>query len=505
MAIIHRKSASLPHGRTDLYERISAAYLESIDMTRELDQLPYSLPQKRRWLSEIGFQMQLRRSKSKSNAGGDDSQILATEAEVCSWLVKSMREAGAEHPEDEAAEILDYIARRSGLLVPRGEGLFAFMHLSLQEYFAACHLEPRLTESRFSRAPRMSPTDRQLQLWASRPEWLEVFVLVFELLADKDVTHTESLFSFLFGKKFKAESGGRSDTSVRLLAEIVTDPFVLLTADSRRTGRSLCWKAEFDRKLEERPYGHVTPTQLLVAEQKGDLAAAWNAAGMSATEVGSRCEELVLDNCAGLSDLRPIGAMAKLRELSLTLCTKVTDISPLAKLRGLERLSLGGCTGISDLGPIRGLRKLETLSMWGTSVGRDLEVVSRLASLKQLVLEDGESFDWLMPLSRLKALERLSIEQLDVPVNLTPLLKCRNLTSLTIESSESPQDLSSLASHPSLLELHLHNFPSTVDLLPFCGKSVLRLICLGGTIPDEIPNELLDRGIIAGRSTMTRK
>lgn len=55
MALIHHKNARLPHGRTELYERIATAYLEQIDLRRHLDQLPYSLPQKKRWLAEIAY------------------------------------------------------------------------------------------------------------------------------------------------------------------------------------------------------------------------------------------------------------------------------------------------------------------------------------------------------------------------------------------------------------------------------------------------------------------
>lgn len=76
MALIHHKNARLPHGRTELYDRIATAYLESIDVRRQLDQLPYSLAQKKRWLAEVAYRMQLRRSKSRQEDNQGD--ILAS-------------------------------------------------------------------------------------------------------------------------------------------------------------------------------------------------------------------------------------------------------------------------------------------------------------------------------------------------------------------------------------------------------------------------------------------
>ena len=62
MALIHRIEATLPHGRALLYERIAEAYLESIDKFRGVYSAAYNLPQKRRWLARVGYEMQRRRS-----------------------------------------------------------------------------------------------------------------------------------------------------------------------------------------------------------------------------------------------------------------------------------------------------------------------------------------------------------------------------------------------------------------------------------------------------------
>jgi internalin A len=63
MALIHRVQRRLPHGRALLFEKISEAYLESIDAFRGIQEVDYPLAQKKRWLAYVGFQMQRRRSE----------------------------------------------------------------------------------------------------------------------------------------------------------------------------------------------------------------------------------------------------------------------------------------------------------------------------------------------------------------------------------------------------------------------------------------------------------
>ena len=46
-----------------------------------------------------------------------------------------MSEEGREDSPQDAAEFVDYLAKRSGLLLPRGQDQWAFLHLSFQEYF----------------------------------------------------------------------------------------------------------------------------------------------------------------------------------------------------------------------------------------------------------------------------------------------------------------------------------------------------------------------------------
>jgi energy-coupling factor transporter ATP-binding protein EcfA2/predicted MPP superfamily phosphohydrolase len=450
MALIHHKNAKLPHGRTELYGRIAAAYLESIDFRRALDQLPYSLEQKKRWLAEVAYRMQLRRTSDSMYELGQ-REILASAEEVHEWLTKAMSESGAEHAEREAATLLDYFARRSGLLLPRGEGQFAFMHLSLQEYFAACYLEPRLTASRFSPVQKnVEPTDEELHAWANNSNWVETFILLFELLAAKPRQESESLLEHLFGDRFENDESMSQSTAVQLLAEISIDHYVTISAETRKRMRQRCWRwvfglrflPEFDerslldsefrqRNLTMLIFSYTPAVRTLLLEYEGDLTKAWRAAGISAAELKSNVRALNLAGCINLIDLKPLTVLSNLRGLDITGCTSVTNLEPLAEITNLQVLSL---SNRADTGYLKPLSRLNNLMMLGLY-----------------------NFD--------------AADDADDEVDLNPLRELRNL-----------------------VELHIHGFRS-VDLTPLCDMPKLKIVCSGQSekvvVPVKLQRQLL--------------
>jgi internalin A len=167
IALIYRITRWLPHGRALLYDRIAEAYLESIDRFRGLDGLNHPLAEKKRWLAYVGFRMQLRRDEAE---GGSEREILVDEQQVHEWIEEAMGDSVGD-ADASARRFVDYIARRSGLLMPRGEGQFAFMHLSFQEYFAACHCLEQVTASRWldGRAKKQSFSPDDLRGYADKP------------------------------------------------------------------------------------------------------------------------------------------------------------------------------------------------------------------------------------------------------------------------------------------------------------------------------------------------
>ena len=103
--------------------------------------------------------------------------------EVIKWLAEAMRPKVGNEADKTAAALLDYIGRRSGLLLPRGENQFAFLHLTFQEYYAALSLRDcHLTGPDWQDASREDPDTalERFREYANSTVWQETFLLLFE-------------------------------------------------------------------------------------------------------------------------------------------------------------------------------------------------------------------------------------------------------------------------------------------------------------------------------------
>jgi len=423
MALIHHKNSRLPHGRTELYERIATAYLESIDLRRQLDQLPYSLLQKNRWLAAVAFRIQLHRTRrTPGSAQGD---IVIGKRQVQQWLREAMVESGAKDSRRESEALLNYFAQRSGLLLPRGEGRFAFMHLSLQEYFAACFLEPKLTASRFAPAKqRKEPSNAQLREWANSEIWTETLILLFELLSEKSVMETEAFLNHLFGKGLSLAHPQKHLSAAQLLAELAANPFVLLGAETRRKIRQQCWRWLFALRANSSRFSFRNSLgskilRSLLRETDGHLGKSWVASGIGQSELKD-LKRLDLSGCPNLTDVSALSSLQNLTELSLRGCTAITDLHALGSLQKLEVLVADLCPNIKNVEPLHKSQSLRILIL-GCAV--ELGPLSNALSLEELHLHEPrtqprlEALD-LSPLSQLPKLRRLCAGAMKGPVTI---------------------------------------------------------------------------------------
>ena len=477
MALIHRIEATLPHGRALLYERIAEAYLESIDKFRGVYSGAYNLPQKRRWLARVGYEMQRRRSIDQQRESGtderengaDQSVLLAESSDVISWVKEEMQKDGTSEGMS-AEEFLSFVGRRSGLFLPRGEGLYAFVHLSFQEYFASVAIEREVTGPNWARGePTVLGLERKdLAEWAGNSTWRETFVFLFELLASKDDWHAD-LLDAVFGKGFRLDEKTSDNLLLLNLAHLLAR-----LAVNRRSG--LAGNRESDaitaavQTALRVPRSHRVFQELL----GGDVD--WNEKVLEVIGVQSK------EACVGsldlaetrISDLRPLASLAALKRLSLE-HTQVSDLGPLANLTALKWLYFWG-TQVSDLGPLANLTALESLYFGDTEVS-DLGPLANLTALESLYFGDTEVSD-LGPLANLTALESLDLWSTEVS-DLGPLANLTALESLGLWSTR-VSDLGPLANLTRLKSLDLWS-TEVSDLGPLANLTALESLDLRWT------------------------
>lgn len=226
MAIVHRERAHLPDGKALLYDEIANAYINTIDNQRKIkpgDALaPFEWKARRAWLARVGFEMQKLRDL-KTESENRAASVLASETDVLAWLAQAMQISGVTNSKETAKVFLGWVARRSGLLLPRGEGLHAFVHLSFQEYFCACFLAERIVSPAFVKTGVSSDgliNRDELRQWGGQSVWRETLVFLFELLTDRDPDWIDDLVDTLFGSESGADwNNDRAALAARALAD----------------------------------------------------------------------------------------------------------------------------------------------------------------------------------------------------------------------------------------------------------------------------------------------
>ena len=483
MALIHRVRAKLPDGRALLYDEIAEAYLETIDTFRGLQEMEVPLHQKMRWLGCVGYRMQLRRDAEEREDQDEDEEkareILVDGETVEEWLREEMERDRVVSPGDTAARFLDYLGRRSGLLLPRGEGQFAFAHLSFQEFFAATYLL-RLVIAPERKRCKIAPNFLEdLERWGGSADWRETLVLLGELLQQTD--HAEDVIETLFGGDFQRISGDsklEQQERVLLLAELTIDPHSALTSEDRARSLRVCW--EWERRWSDPsrlPKVSGVPRVLLRAESPR-LADVLEVL----CEVSQDSERLILAGCPNLERPRVLRALAELSNLSyLDLSsTGVSDVSALSSLSNLSFLDLSS-TGVSDVSSLSSLSNLSFLDLSSTGVS-DVSSLSSLSNLSFLDLSSTGVSD-VSSLSSLLNLSSLDLRSTGVS-DVSALSSLSNLSYLYL-SSTGVSDVSALSSLSNLRILDL-NSTGVSDVSALSSLSNLRILYLNSTGVSEV-------------------
>ena len=476
MALIHRIEATLPQERALLYDRIAEAYLESIDKYRGIYSGAADLPFKKRWLARVGFEMQRRRAAQ--NEPGH-SEILVDAADVLGWVRAEMERhptPGADTPE----EFLQFVKRRSGLLLPRGENRYAFIHLSFQEYFAAYALKREITTPTWIRdeKSRLNFGSDDLSDWGKKLAWTETFVFLFEILSSEYDWH-DDLRDRVFGKNFShlCDTMGSVFGLNVLVSRLVNDRrsrFIFPDIIEKICHRN---KNQINKlSLAALPVSDLSPISYLTSLQHLSLDDT-PMSDLTPLSHLTSLQHLSLDDTL-VSDLTPLACLTSLQHLSLEE-TPVSDLTPLANLTSLQHLWLEG-TQVSDLTPLARHTSLQFLWLNGTQVS-DLTPLACFTSLRFLSLA-GTRVSHLTFLTRFTSLQHLSLEETPVS-DLTPLASLTFLQSLWL-SDTLVSDLTPLARLTSLRLLWLDD-TEVSDLTPLVGLTSLEYIHIERTCVSE--------------------
>ncbi|MCD4753298.1 MAG: NACHT domain-containing protein [Anaerolineaceae bacterium] len=139
MASLHAsRNGKLPDNREELYKETVDLLLDrwqrrliKNDEVKEpsiIDYLKVEKDDLRKVLSEVAFEVHKEQKEDRDTADIDEDKLVAALIEI------------SESKEVNPLQLKDYLSNRAGLLLPRGNGIYAFPHRSIQEYLAACWL-----------------------------------------------------------------------------------------------------------------------------------------------------------------------------------------------------------------------------------------------------------------------------------------------------------------------------------------------------------------------------
>ena len=172
---VHFGLGALPDSRLRLYEKCSETLLKHWASAKDLPASPIDFYQKRRFLSQLAFDMQ--GESVEQLAGGMALQIRRAELER--RLERFLREKGAADTLNLVETIVDRLHARDAVLVQYGGDQFGFVHRSFQEYFAAVWMAEELDDADF-----------QARLAADTPGWNETLYLAVAQLRDRERRRT---------------------------------------------------------------------------------------------------------------------------------------------------------------------------------------------------------------------------------------------------------------------------------------------------------------------------
>jgi hypothetical protein len=502
MAIVHRERAHLPDGKALLYEEIANAYINTIDMQRKINHAdvlaPYPWKERKAWLAYVGYQMQQNRDQIRQNGQlKNDDGVLAKEADVVTWLAEAMELSGVDRPEQTAKIYLGWVARRSGLLLPRGEGRYAFVHLSFQEYFCACYLSACIVSPAFARntqAANASVTKVKLEHWSEVATWTETLIYLLEILsADHGTDWTCDLIDILFGAPNVNRSIYRMQAS--LAARILKNQHIRIGQDRRDSLADRCSQVAWGEwnvnnllsdnavlaGLLDAGYAAIICPANEKTKSSGQLLLEKSISTIGEIKSPEKLRVLiVLGGYAEFSALAP--NLINLRALSFaeTDFEDASSLTGLAELNHLKYIDLSS-TRVADISSLANIKKLSWLELGRTHVS-DISPLTNLESLNILDIANTEVFD-ISPLQENTSITWLSISDTKVS-DIKPLAKLKELRSLHLDRTK----ISNISPARALKKLRILSFSdcNVKNLAPLEKLEHLEKLMLNNTLVHDV-------------------
>ncbi|CAM5220865.1 leucine-rich repeat domain-containing protein [Alishewanella longhuensis] len=413
ICFIQQRRGRLPNGRAELYQKIIETYLVSMDRARGIennfiDSEDFDYTDIRNWLAKLAYLMQL--GKLTVFLHNPDECVLAEEilfdnavprntslkeSELNRFFARELEEVYENQSkcEQTAKKLIDYIKRRTGFLIDRGqdrdlehETVFTFSHLSFQEYFAA-----HFISQQWSQLSQKDELVRSLTLSCNSQSWFECWQLVFEDYSQNGNSRQQhsQFIDKLFGSVDELSEipeivnvfEDKADHALHLLSKVILNPAVKLPPNYRQKQVTELWIYNLGRPSLAGSASIYTLWPELCRDYDNEDSLSRKAIKVAFERFGeNQATNLDLSGVKS-ADLRPLKLWPNLRTLDLT-NTQVDNLQPLEKLKQLEILQFDN-NPVSDLKPLTKLTELKKLSFSDTAVA-DLTPLSGLLKLNSL-------------------------------------------------------------------------------------------------------------------------
>lgn len=176
LCLVFEDSAAFPKNRTLLYKEVLKILFRTWDVSRDIERdssIPtLSLVDKEDLLSRIALLSFERR----------EYFFLQKELEqwIAQWMAERQRQFPSAHLEFSAEAICKSMESHHGLLIERAKGIYSFPYFIFHEYFAAHGIVAQ------ARSSSLETVLHRLLDQIIDPDWHEVFLLIVELLDERD-------------------------------------------------------------------------------------------------------------------------------------------------------------------------------------------------------------------------------------------------------------------------------------------------------------------------------